>query len=76
VDPTVREVLRASKLDALFEFAGDRAQSLLSARRQAPRAGDGEVTAPQATSPPERPPLAGRPAVTPLKRRRTDPKST
>ncbi len=28
VDPTVREVLRASKLDVLFEFAGDRADAL------------------------------------------------
>ncbi len=28
VDPTVREVLRASKLDVFFEFAGDRADAL------------------------------------------------
>ena len=39
VDPTVREVLRASKLDALFEFAGDRADAL--GRQGAPRRAGG-----------------------------------
>jgi anti-anti-sigma factor len=76
VDPTVREVLRASKLDVLFEFAGDRADALLSARRPAPPAADGEAAAPQAASPQEKPPLAARPRIGPLKRRTPDPKST
>jgi anti-anti-sigma factor len=76
VDPTVREVLRASKLDVLFEFAGDRALALLSARRPATPPGDGEAAAPQADSPQEKPPLAARPRVAPLKRRTPDPKST
>src|SRR5262249_3492507 len=76
VDPTVREVLRASKLDVLFEFAGDRNDALSSARRPDPPARDGEPAAPQAASPQEKPPLAARPRVAPLKRRTPDPKST
>jgi anti-anti-sigma factor len=41
VDPTVREVLRASKLDVLFEFAGDRADAL-RVIKQAPSAAPAE----------------------------------
>ena len=38
VDPTVREVLRASKLDVLFEFAGDRADALRVIKETPPAA--------------------------------------
>jgi anti-anti-sigma factor len=37
VDPTVFEVFRATKLDALFEFAPDRAAAVALAARPAPR---------------------------------------
>jgi anti-anti-sigma factor len=76
VDPTVREVLRASKLDALFEFGGDRAQALVMVREGPAALGAGQAAAPQAGSPPEKPPLAARPGLAPLRRRSPDPKST
>jgi anti-anti-sigma factor len=76
VDPTVREVLRASKLDALFEFAGDRAAALLRIKEAPPPAVADRDAAPQAGSPPEKPTLAARPAMAPLRRRARDPKST
>jgi anti-anti-sigma factor len=77
VDPTVREVLRASKLDALFEFAGDRADAILRVSQGTAAGGAGQAAAGQAVSAPEKPPLAARPPVqAPLRRRTPDPKST
>jgi hypothetical protein len=76
VDPTVREVLRASKLDALFEFAGDRASAIASARDAGPALGADHQPASPQDSPPEKPPLAPRPLHAPLRRRSPDRKST
>jgi anti-anti-sigma factor len=77
VDPTVREVLRASKLDVLFEFAGDRAAALASAKEAAPANGtDQKSVAERGATPPEKPPLASRPMHAPLRRRSPGPKST
>jgi anti-anti-sigma factor len=77
VDPTVREVLRASKLDVLFEFAGDRASALASARQAAPAHGNNQKpTVEHGAAPAEKPPLAPRPMHAPLRRRLSDPKST
>jgi anti-anti-sigma factor len=76
LDPTVREVLRASKLDSLFEFAGDRADAL-RAIKEAPPAAVGEPKADgQAVPPPGKTPPAGGFGPPPLRRRNRDPKST
>jgi anti-anti-sigma factor len=76
VDPTVKEVLRASKLDVLFEFAGDRASALLRVKEGPPAALTDQDAAREATSPPEKPPFAKRPGLAPLRRPSHDPKST
>ncbi len=74
VDPTVREVLRASKLDILFEFAGDRADAL-RAIKEAPQTGAGERNADLQAAPAQvKTPTAGRPGPAPLRRRNHDPK--
>ena len=70
VDPTVREVLRASKLDALFEFAGDRAAALLKINEAPPPAVADKDANSQAAPPLEKPTLGARPAMAPLRRRR------
>jgi anti-anti-sigma factor len=75
VDPTVAEVLRASKLDHLFEFAGDRADAL-RAIKEAPQAGgaewrvDGQPAPPQAKAK-----GSGGSGPPPLRRRNQAPKS-
>ena len=75
VDPTVAEVLRASKLESLFEFAGDRADAV-RAIKEAPQASPGDRKADsQAVPPRENPPTAGRSGPPPLRRRNHDPKS-
>ncbi len=79
VDPTVREVLRASKLDVLFEFAGDRADALRLIKQgpPAPQAhGDGKLDSPAGALPREKPALPPRGGPAPLRRRSRDPKST
>lgn len=76
VDPTVREVLRASKLDVLFEFAGDRASALLRVSESPPAALTDQEAVPQAAPPSEKPPPTARPVLAPLRRRSQDPKST
>ena len=77
VDPTVREVLRASKLDALFEFADDRAACGSLKINEPPPAGTaGQDANARAVPPPEKPALAARPVLAPLRRRSHDPKST
>jgi anti-anti-sigma factor len=76
VDPTVKEVLRASKLDILFEFAGDRASALLRVKEAPVAAPADQAAAPQAASPPEKPRLGARPGLAPLRRPSHDPKST
>jgi anti-anti-sigma factor len=77
VDPTVREVLRASKLDALFEFADDRAAALLKIKEAPPApVADTGAAVPEASLPPEKPSLGARPALAPLRRPTRDPKST
>jgi anti-anti-sigma factor len=80
VDPTVREVLRASKLDSLFEFAGDRADAVRSVK-EAPGAagGDGDHkvdSPPQGAGPQDRPTTAPLSGLAPLRRRSRDPKAT
>jgi anti-anti-sigma factor len=75
VDPTVREVLRASKLDVLFEFAGDRADALRVIKETPPAAaavGDPSA-ATQPAAPRERPTLSPRSGPAPLRRRSRDP---
>jgi anti-anti-sigma factor len=76
VDPTVREVLRASKLDALFEFAGDRAGALLKIKETPAAAAADQGAAHPAVLPPEKPSLGARPALAPLRRPTRDPNST
>ena len=76
VDPTVAEVLRASKLDSLFEFAGDRADAL-RAIKEAPQPGSGEPKADGQAAPPRvKNPAAGGSGPAPLRLRNRDPKST
>jgi anti-anti-sigma factor len=76
VDPTVSEVLRASKLDSLFEFAVDRAAALHAIKEQLAPAPTGSKpgAAPMAVG--ERPPASGRAGGGPLKRRNPDPGPT
>ncbi len=78
VDPTVREVLRASKLDVFFEFAGDRADALRVIKETTPGpASDGDPSAATgAAAPRERPALAPRTGPAPLRRRSRGPEST
>jgi anti-anti-sigma factor len=76
VDPTVREVLRASKLDLLFEFAGDRADAVQFIN-QAPSgpAAEGDHKADSgAAAPPEKPVSAPRGGPAPLRRPSRNPK--
>jgi anti-anti-sigma factor len=79
VDPTVKEVLRASKLDVLFEFAGDRADALRTVKEAIPGASEaGDHAASSGETAPVRPkptraPLSG---SAPLRRRSRDPKET
>jgi anti-anti-sigma factor len=73
VDPTVREVLRASKLDVLFEFAGDRADALQFIKKAPPAEGDDKAD-PGAAAPREKPSLAPRSGPAPLRRPSRDPK--
>jgi anti-anti-sigma factor len=75
VDPTVREVLRASKLDALFEFAGDREGALLKIKESPPSAASDQHAVPQAGASPNKPSLAARPVMAPLRRPTREPKS-
>jgi anti-anti-sigma factor len=75
VDPTVREVLRASKLDALFEFAGDRAGAILKIKETPSPTATNQTAVPQAGPSPEKPSLAARPAMAPLRRPTREPKS-
>jgi anti-anti-sigma factor len=74
VDPTVKEVLRASKLDVLFEYAGDRADAVRAILESPPHGPSEPKTVPAA----EKPPLALRPGpgLAPLRRPTRDPKST
>jgi anti-anti-sigma factor len=76
VDPTVREVLRASKLDVLFEFAGDRADALQFIKQAPsdPAAEANHKADPGATAPPEKPATAPRSGPAPLRRPSRDPK--
>jgi anti-anti-sigma factor len=76
VDPTVKEVLRASKLDVLFEFAGDRADAVRVIKEGPTRAAADQPAASNAVSSAEKPPIAARPGLAPLRRRSHDPKST
>ncbi len=80
VDPTVREVLRASKLDVFFEFAGDRADALRVIKETPPApaaATDGDHQgATPGSAPRERPALAPRSGPAPLRRRPRDPGAT
>jgi anti-anti-sigma factor len=72
VDPTVLEVLRGSKLEALFDFATDRSAALAAVNEQATGG------APERASPgenrvgPERPQRPGRRGGGPLRRRNSD----
>jgi anti-anti-sigma factor len=69
VDPTVAEVFRASKLDALFEFVADRPAALLAisdGRPQPPNERKPVATDPKHTENPSPP---GRPGSGPLRRR-------
>jgi anti-anti-sigma factor len=80
VDPTVREVLRASKLDVFFEFAGDRADAVRVIKETPPAPapatdGDHQGAAPL-SAPRERPALAPRSGPAPLRRRSRDPEGT
>jgi anti-anti-sigma factor len=76
VDPTVSEVLRASKLDSLFEFAGDRSAALRAIDEQPVPPADGQKppTAPPASG--EKPSPPARAGGGPLKRRNLDPGPT
>src|SRR5271163_3323112 len=76
VDPTVREVLRASKLDVFFEFAGDRADALQFIKQAPsdPAAEANHKADPGATAPPEKPATAPRSGPAPLRRPSRDPK--
>jgi anti-anti-sigma factor len=76
VDPTVSEVLRASKLDSLFEFAVDRADALrmISEQPAVQAAGRKPGGAPTAVG--DKPPASGRGGGGPLKRRNVDPGAT
>jgi anti-anti-sigma factor len=76
VDPTVKEVLRASKLDVLFEFAGDRADALHRIKEPPVSAAADQKPDPYAVPPREKPPLAARSGPAPLRRRSRDPEST
>jgi anti-anti-sigma factor len=78
VDPTVREVLRASKLDVFFEFAGDR-DDALRVIKETPRAAAADGlpgAATQAATPREKPGLAPRTGPAPLRRRSRGPDAT
>jgi hypothetical protein len=75
VDPTVAEVFRASKLDSLFEFIGDRAAAV-RAIADGVSAGPGvRKGSPDDLSQPEQSPRAGRPGGGPLRRRSQRPES-
>jgi anti-anti-sigma factor len=75
VDPTVAEVLRASKLDILFEFAGSRADAL-RAIKEAPQIGGGEWKPDGLPVPPQgKAPTPGGSGPPPLRRRNQAPKS-
>jgi anti-anti-sigma factor len=75
VDPTVAEVFRASKLDSLFEFIGDRAAAV-RAIAEGVSAGPGvRKGPPDDLSQPDQPPRAGRPGGGPLRRRSQRPES-
>jgi anti-anti-sigma factor len=76
VDPTVKEVLRGSKLDVLFEFAGDRSDALRAVKQGPPAALADQDGKPHDGPPREKPPLAARGGFAPLRRRPQDPKST
>jgi len=75
VEPTVREVFRASQLAPLFEFVADRAAALDSVTRgptTAP-ADNGNLTDPGATPDQARPEPGGLAGSTLLRRRKTNP---
>jgi anti-anti-sigma factor len=77
VDPTVKEVLRASKLDVFFEFAGDRADALRSVNETPaapPTDGDLKAETPEA-APREKPAIQPRRGPAPLRRPSRDPKA-
>jgi anti-anti-sigma factor len=69
VDPTVAEVFRASKLDALFEFVADRPAALLAISEKLPAAP--AERKPAATDPArtDKPSAPGRTGSGPLRRR-------
>ena len=72
VEPTVREVFRASRLEPLFEFSADRGTALgLIARGPAAARPNGKIDAVAPASPP-RPARAGGSAPSPLRRRKPD----
>ena len=73
VDPTVSEVLRASKLDSLFEFAVDRADALRTINEQAPASAAGQKPDGGPPGPGSKPQPSGRAGGGPLKRRNLDP---
>jgi len=75
VEPTVREVFRASKLAPLFEFVADRPAALDSIAR-GPTTGpadNGELTAPEARPDQARPQPGGLAGSNRLRRRKTNP---
>jgi anti-anti-sigma factor len=73
VDPTVYEVLRASKLEALFEFAADRTAAL-AAVKERPAGGTPERSVPgESTAAPEKQERPGRTGGGPVRRRNPGP---
>jgi anti-anti-sigma factor len=77
VEPTVREVFRASRLEPLFEFAADRAAALnLIAKGRAVGLPDGKVDGdPDAPASQARPARSGGGIPSPLRRRKHESES-
>jgi anti-anti-sigma factor len=71
VDPTVLEVLRGSKLDALFEFAADRSAAL-AAVKERPGSAPEQSAAGAGAPAPDKPRPTGRTGGGPLRRRNAD----
>jgi anti-anti-sigma factor len=70
VDPTVSEVFRASKLDALFEFVTDRQTAIRTiAERLPPAPSERKPMTGGDSTQKDKPPLPGRPSSGPLRRR-------
>jgi anti-anti-sigma factor len=71
VEPTVREVFRASRLEPLFEFASDRENALAAIDQPPAKPAEPSKTG-AAQAPPKASPLGGYSAPSPLRRRKPE----